>query len=271
MTLRSRPRPGGCSGSPAMASVGRSALVPRVRPVGLSGPDGDPSVAHCPGEVVADVHVARGSGASGSVAAGSMPWPARPWVSSCWPVVRSAERTGAPQVPVGAPSDWLDRTYTVTCDGIVPGASAPTSSTGRARVAADGSHPPYFEHYDVKVTATVSGDVDGDAAPDAVVLLQCSPQPSNYFVQEVQLFSSTGGSPGLPSQPAHPAGGRTAAAGVRHGWAVGPAWRDHLGDDGVRAGRLPCQRPLRAPHRALALRRPGLRARVAREAPARRG
>jgi hypothetical protein len=31
----------------------------------------------------------------------------------------SAERTGA-QVPTGAPSDWRNRTYTVTCDGIVP-------------------------------------------------------------------------------------------------------------------------------------------------------
>ena len=112
----------------------------------------------------------------------------------------SAERTGAPQVPAGAPSDWLDRTYTVTCDGIVPDGFSADVVDGGARVAADGSHPPYFEHYDVKVTATVSGDVDGDAAPDAVVLLQCSPQPSNYFVQEVQVFSSTGGSLGsLPS------------------------------------------------------------------------
>jgi hypothetical protein len=34
--------------------------------------------------------------------------------------------------------------------------------------------------------------VDGDGAPDAVVLLDCSPQPSNGIVQEVLLFSSTG-------------------------------------------------------------------------------
>lgn len=58
----------------------------------------------------------------------------------------------------------------------------------------------HYEHYDIRVTATARGDVDGDGAPDAVVLLECSPQPSNGIVQEVQVFSSTGSSLGaLPS------------------------------------------------------------------------
>jgi hypothetical protein len=59
---------------------------------------------------------------------------------------------------------------------------------------------PYYSHYDIRATATASGDVDGDGAPDAVVLLDCSPQPSNGIVQEVRLYSSTGRSLGaLPS------------------------------------------------------------------------
>jgi hypothetical protein len=104
----------------------------------------------------------------------------------------SAERTGTAQVPAGAAVDWLNTTYTVTCDGIVPDGFRATVVRGGARVAADGSRPPHYRHYDIQVTATATGDVAGDGAPDAVVLLDCSPQPSNGVVQEVQLFSSTG-------------------------------------------------------------------------------
>jgi hypothetical protein len=108
------------------------------------------------------------------------------------PGCASAERTGEAQVPAGAATDWLNRTYTVTCDGIVPDGLRATVVDGGARVLADGSRPPHYEQYDIRVTATASGDVDGDGAPDAVVLLDCSPQPSNGVVQEVQIFSSTG-------------------------------------------------------------------------------
>lgn len=112
----------------------------------------------------------------------------------------SAERAGGTRVPAGTSSDWRNTTYTVTCDGIVPGGLPADVVDGTARVDADSSRPPYFEHYDIEVAATASGDVDGDGVPDAVVLLECSPQPSNYVVQEVQIISSTGRSLGsLPS------------------------------------------------------------------------
>jgi hypothetical protein len=112
----------------------------------------------------------------------------------------SAEPSGIAQVPARAATDWLNTTYTVTCDGIVPDGFRAPVVDGAARVPADGSRPPHYEHYDIRVTATASGDVDGDGAPDAVVLLECSPQPSNGIVQEVQVFSSTGAPLGaLPS------------------------------------------------------------------------
>lgn len=104
----------------------------------------------------------------------------------------SPERAGTAQVLSGAAVDRLNTTYTVTCDGIVPNGFRATVVGGAARVPADPSRPPHYEHYDVHVTATATGDVDGDGAPDAVVLLDCSPQPSNGIVQEVQIFSSTG-------------------------------------------------------------------------------
>ena len=112
----------------------------------------------------------------------------------------SAGRTGTAQVSAAGAVDWLNTTYTVTCDGIVPDGFRAAVVDGAARAPADGSRPPHYEHYDIRVTGTASGDVDGDGAPDAVVLLECSPQPSNGIVQEVQVFSSTGSSLGaLPS------------------------------------------------------------------------
>ena len=60
------------------------------------------------------------------------------------------------------------------------------------RVPADGSRPPLYDYYDIRVQAMATGDVNGDGAADAVVLLECSPQPSNGILEEVQVFSSTG-------------------------------------------------------------------------------
>ena len=104
----------------------------------------------------------------------------------------SGDDGGAPADPAVPAVDWLDTTYTLTCDGVVPdGLRAPVTA-GVARVPADASRPPYYEHYDVRVVATPHGDLDGDAAADTVVLLECSPQPSNGVVQEVQVYSATG-------------------------------------------------------------------------------
>jgi len=113
----------------------------------------------------------------------------------------SPQRTGAAQERAAAPPvDWLNRTYSVTCDGIVPTGLRTTVVDGHARVHADSRRAPFYDHYDIRVTATATGDVDGDGKPDGVVLLECSPQPSNGIVQEVQIFSSTGAPLGtLPS------------------------------------------------------------------------
>jgi hypothetical protein len=112
----------------------------------------------------------------------------------------AAEPTGSAAAPAGAAVDWRNTAYTVTCDGVVPDGLRTTVVDGRARVPADGSRPPHFDHYDIRVVATATGDVDGDDASDTVVLLECSPQPSNGIVQEVRVFSATGRPVGaLPS------------------------------------------------------------------------
>jgi len=103
----------------------------------------------------------------------------------------AGEGTGAARVPAAA-VDRLNTTYTLTCDGVVPEGLRVVVEEGSARISADARRPPHYQYYDVHVRGAATGDVDGDGAPDAVVLLECSPQPSNGILQEVELLSSTG-------------------------------------------------------------------------------
>jgi hypothetical protein len=99
-----------------------------------------------------------------------------------------------------APPDWRNATYTMTCDGVVPAGFEATLVNGAARVPDDVDEIPYYDYFDVRLEATASGDIDGDGVPDTVVLLQCSPQPSNGILEEAQVFSGAHGRLGvLPS------------------------------------------------------------------------
>jgi hypothetical protein len=115
------------------------------------------------------------------------------------PDVQGRAATHPPSAP-GKSYDWRDGTYTLTCDGVVPDGFEARLRKGAARVPADAAQPPHYDYYDVHYEAQASGDVDGDGAPDTVVLLQCSPQPSNGIVEEVQVFAADGSRLGeLPS------------------------------------------------------------------------
>ena len=48
----------------------------------------------------------------------------------------SAQYAGTAQLRTAAPPDWLNRTYSVTCDDIVPTGIPATVADGRVRVAA---------------------------------------------------------------------------------------------------------------------------------------
>jgi hypothetical protein len=100
------------------------------------------------------------------------------------------ERPGS--APAAAGMDWRSTTYELTCDGLVPGGFRAPVVDGEARVPADGTRPPFYEHYEVRVVATAEGDVDGDDGGDTAVLLECSPQPSNGILQEVLVHAGTG-------------------------------------------------------------------------------
>jgi hypothetical protein len=103
--------------------------------------------------------------------------------------------------PAPRPHDWRNADYTITCDGVVPGGFRVTLVNGAARVPADTGETPYYDYFDVRFEAAASGgDLDGDGVPDTVVLLQCSPQPSNGILEEAQVFSGARGLLGeLPS------------------------------------------------------------------------
>ncbi len=92
--------------------------------------------------------------------------------------------------PAAAGVDWRSTTYELTCDGVVPGGFRAQVVDGKARVPADGTRPPFYEHYEVRVVATAAGDLDGDDGSDTVVLLECSPQPSNGILQEVLVHAA---------------------------------------------------------------------------------
>jgi hypothetical protein len=112
--------------------------------------------------------------------------------------------TGGGAATAGPPTrvqDWRAATYSVTCDGIVPDGIPATLTDATAWVPADASRPPYYDHYEIRLEAEARGDVDGDGEPDTVVLLQCSPQPSNGIVEEVQVFAASGERLGLLPSP----------------------------------------------------------------------
>jgi hypothetical protein len=125
--------------------------------------------------------------------------------------------------PAASPSHpgWGDATYRVTCDGLVQGDLRATLVNGAARVPVDVSQSPYYDHLDVNLEATATGDVDADGKPDTVVLLRCMPQPSNGWVEEVHVFRSGGSELGvLPSPSTLPEASNLAPLYVPTGLSV---------------------------------------------------
>jgi hypothetical protein len=120
-------------------------------------------------------------------------------------MARSSGAGGTTHAESSPPADWRNASYTLTCDGLAPGGLPVTLVDGAAQASAEGGGPLHYDHFDVRYEAGASGDIDGDGVPDAVVLLMCSPQPSNGFVEEVQVISPTRGRIGvLPSSTTLP-------------------------------------------------------------------
>lgn len=84
-------------------------------------------------------------------------------------------------------TDWRNATYSMTCDGEIKSGFNVMLSDGAATVL---NPEDANRSFSVKYESEAHGDVTGDGQYDTVVLLFCSPQPSNYYLEEVQVFDS---------------------------------------------------------------------------------
>jgi pimeloyl-ACP methyl ester carboxylesterase len=86
--------------------------------------------------------------------------------------------------------DWYNMNYTMTCGGLAPQPFTISMQNGKATAPVNSGG---YSRYEVGVEAvTRPGDLSSDGSPQTAVVLYCSPQPSNFFVEEVQVFKSDG-------------------------------------------------------------------------------
>jgi hypothetical protein len=111
-------------------------------------------------------------------------------LAACLLLASCADKTSHQAAPTTSAHDWRDATYTITCDGVVPDGFSAALHDGVAKVPADIGQTQFYDDFEIRLEATATGDLDGDGRSDTVVLLQCSPQPSNGIVEEVQVFDA---------------------------------------------------------------------------------
>jgi pimeloyl-ACP methyl ester carboxylesterase len=88
----------------------------------------------------------------------------------------------------GAP-DWYNASYTMTCGGAASHPFTLTLTSGRGVAPGAGSYSSFQVHVEA---VTQPGDLTGPGSADTAVLLYCSPQPSNFYNEEVQIFRPDG-------------------------------------------------------------------------------
>jgi pimeloyl-ACP methyl ester carboxylesterase len=129
--------------------------------------------------------------------------------SACWhvslpssPVLAGATLTAiriaaAASTPAsGAEVDWPNHTYTTDCDGDAEPPLTVTLTAGAGGVTRANGYG-----YGVAIQKVVTGDLTGDGRPETAVLIRCEPQPSNYYTQEIQVFTADARALGPPLRP----------------------------------------------------------------------
>ncbi|MBB3075556.1 cutinase family protein [Streptomyces violarus] len=87
--------------------------------------------------------------------------------------------------------DWRNRVYNLTCDDTAkdPVKVALRNGKGTARGEAIGN----YDRWDVQIQRITQGELPR-LGKITVVLFYCSPQPSNFFAQELRVYRSSNGS-----------------------------------------------------------------------------
>jgi hypothetical protein len=85
------------------------------------------------------------------------------------------------------PIDWRNTHYTGDCGGVAPHPFTVTVNNGQGEYGPD---PATNQTYDIQVLDVAHGDLLADGSIQTAVLLYCTPQPSNYFKTEIQVFTT---------------------------------------------------------------------------------
>lgn len=88
------------------------------------------------------------------------------------------------------PVDWANHTYSLTCAGNTPQGFTVTLREGHGVATAKRAGP--YDYAEVTLERASSGDLTADNAGETAVLLSCSPHPSNFTVEDVQVFTHGG-------------------------------------------------------------------------------
>jgi pimeloyl-ACP methyl ester carboxylesterase len=87
--------------------------------------------------------------------------------------------------------DWYNTEYTMNCGGAAMPPITIRLKNGKAVAAGPGGAS--YSSYQIHVEAvTKPGDLTVPGNAETAVLLYCSPQPSNYYNEEVQIFQADG-------------------------------------------------------------------------------
>lgn len=99
--------------------------------------------------------------------------------------------TGLPSVGAVAAGDWNNRQYAITCDNLVSAPVRVTLRQGQGTVRGAGIGG--YDHWYVRIEQTARGVLPGLGDVTAV-LFYCTPQPSNYFNEELRVYRTADGS-----------------------------------------------------------------------------
>ncbi|MGX6741236.1 esterase/lipase family protein [Streptomyces xantholiticus] len=105
--------------------------------------------------------------------------------------VRDSART-TPQMPPRKNVDWNNQRYGLTCDYIADAPVQVSLRNGKGIATGSGIGGGY-DRWEVRLQRTAHGTLPGLGDVTAV-LFYCSPQPSNFYVQEVRVYRTRDGS-----------------------------------------------------------------------------
>ena len=105
-------------------------------------------------------------------------------------IVKGVVRSQAPATHPMQRIDWNNRSYRLACDDIVKNPVPVVIHRGNATVR--GADLGGYDNWAVHIQQTAHGSLPGLGNVTAI-LFGCTPQPSNFFRQEVRVYRSTDG------------------------------------------------------------------------------